>query len=342
MGFPKIRMRRLRSSKSMRRLVCETTLSIDDFVYPLFVRAGKGLKEPIKSMTNCFHFSPDTVAKEAAEVAMLGIPAVLLFGLPSKKDEIGSEAWAEDGVVQLSIKQIKEKVPQLLVITDVCLCAYTSHGHCGVIKKGTGAKEYKSIIDNDATCELLSKVALSHAQAGADIVAPSDMMDGRVRYIREALEENGFYDVAIMSYAAKFASAFYGPFRDAAESAPAPAFAGTSLGDRKSYQMDPANSRQALSEIALDIEEGADIVMIKPALAYLDIIHQAKKRFDCPIAAYNVSGEYMMVNSASTNGLLDKESTMMEVLYSIKRAGADITITYFAKEAAKAIHKSAH
>ncbi len=324
MGFPKIRMRRLRSSRSMRRLIRESNLSVDDLVYPLFVKNGKGLKEPIKSMTGCFHFSPDTIAKEAAEVAALGIPAVLLFGLPGKKDELGSEAWAEDGVVQHSIKEIKKATPELLVITDVCLCAYTEHGHCGVIKNNK--------IDNDATCELLAKVALSHAQAGADIVAPSDMMDGRVRYIREALEENNFHDVAIMSYAAKYASAFYGPFRDAAESAPA-------FGDRRSYQMDPANSNQAMAEIALDIEEGADIVMVKPALAYLDIIYRARQRFDCPIAAYNVSGEYMMVNSAAGEGLVDKEATMMEVLTAIKRAGADILITYFAKDAAKKISR---
>jgi len=320
MVFPKIRMRRLRSSESMRRLVRETTLSVDNLVYPLFVREGKNLKKPIKSLSGCFHFSPDTIAAEAAEVASLGIPAVLLFGLPGRKDDIGSEAWAEDGVVQRSIKEIKKCVPQLLIITDICLCEYTSHGHCGVVKDGK--------IDNDATCELLAKVALSHAQAGADIVAPSDMMDGRVRYIREALEENGFHDVAIMSYAAKYASAFYGPFRDAAESAP-------SFGDRKSYQMDPANVRQAMAEIALDIEEGADIVMIKPALCYLDVIYRARQRFDCPIAAYNVSGEYMMVNTAAEKGLLDKDATMMEMLYSIKRAGANIIITYFAKDFAK-------
>jgi len=323
----------------MRRLVRQTSLSIDDFVYPLFVREGKSLKEPIKSMTDCFHFSPDTIAAEAAEVAALGIPAVLLFGLPGKKDDIGSEAWAEDGVVQRSIKEIKNAVPQLLVITDVCLCAYTSHGHCGVIKKSIRAQEHKSIVDNDATCELLAKVALSHAQAGANIVAPSDMMDGRVKYIREALEENGFHEVAIMSYAAKYASAFYGPFRGAAESTPAPAFAGTSLADRKSYQMDPANSDQAMAEIALDIEEDADMVMVKPALAYLDIIYRARQRFDCPIAAYNVSGEYMMVDSASRAGLMDRNAAMMEILYSIKRAGADIIITYFAKEAAKLLTK---
>jgi porphobilinogen synthase len=304
----------------MRRLVRETILSVDNLVYPLFVREGKNIKEPIKSMTDCFHFSPDTVADEAAQVASLGIPAVLLFGLPKNKDEMGSLAWAEDGVVQRAIKEIKKRVPELLVITDICLCEYTSHGHCGIIKDGK--------IDNDSTCELLAKVALSHAQAGADIVAPSDMMDGRVRYIREALEENGFHDVAIMSYSAKYASAFYGPFRDAAESAPA-------FGDRKSYQMDVANARQALAEIALDIEEGADIVMVKPALCFLDVIYRAKQRFDCPIAAYNVSGEYMMLNSAAQAGLLDKESAMLEVLYSIKRAGADIIITYFAKAAAK-------
>jgi porphobilinogen synthase len=338
----------------MRRLVRETALSIDDLVYPLFVRYGSALKEPIKSMTGCFHFSPDTVADEAVEVASLGIPAVLLFGLPKKKDDTGSEAWAEDGVVQRSIKAIKKRVPELLVITDVCLCAYTSHGHCGVMKKrlttengeNTEMNEIKKNtcsavsassaviefgkIDNDATCELLAKVALSHAQAGADIVAPSDMMDGRVRYIREALEENGFYDVAIMSYAAKYASAFYGPFRDAAECAPA-------FGDRKTYQMDPPNARQAMQEIALDIEEGADIVMVKPALCYLDIIYRARQRFDCPIAAYNVSGEYMMLNCAAEKGLLDKTAAMLEMLTSIKRAGADIIITYYAKEAARLI-----
>jgi len=322
MGFPKIRMRRLRKSDAMRRLLRETSLSTDDLVYPLFVKQGEGLKEPIKSMTGCFHFSPDTVAGEAAEVAALGIPAVLIFGLPGKKDKTGSQAWPENGVVQRSIKEIKKAAPDLLVITDVCLCAYTDHGHCGVVKDGR--------IDNDATCELLAKVALSHAQAGADIVAPSDMMDGRVRYIREALEENGFEDTAIMAYSAKFASAFYGPFRDAAESAPA-------FGDRKTYQMDPANARQAMAEIALDIEEGADIVMVKPALCYLDIIYQARQRFDCPIAAYNVSGGYMMLNTAAEAGLLDKEPAMMEMLYSIKRAGADIIITYFAKEVASLV-----
>ncbi|MCJ7729523.1 MAG: porphobilinogen synthase, partial [Sedimentisphaerales bacterium] len=251
----------------MRRLLRETNLSVSNLVYPLFVRQGEGLKEPIKSITGCFHFSPDTVVEEAKEVFNLGIPAVLLFGLPNKKDKTGSEAWSEKGAVQQAVREIKKTVPDLLVITDVCLCAYTDHGHCGVIKACPERSRGNGKVDNDATCELLAKVALSHAQAGADIVAPSDMMDGRVRYIREALEANGFEETAIMAYSAKFASAFYGPFRDAAESAPA-------FGDRKTYQMDPANSRQALAEIALDIEEGADIVMVKPALCFLDIIYR--------------------------------------------------------------------
>jgi len=320
MSYPKIRMRRLRKSEAMRRLVRETAVSSDNLVYPLFVKQGKGLKEPIRSMSNCFHFSPDTIAAEAKEVFSLGIPAVLLFGLPSKKDSTGSEAWSENGAVQQAVREIKDAVPELLVITDICLCEYTDHGHCGVIKDGK--------IENDASCELLAKVALSHAQAGCDIVAPSDMMDGRIKFIREALEENGFHDTVIMSYAAKFASAFYGPFRDAAESAPA-------FGNRKTYQMDPADARQALAEIALDIEEGADIVMVKPALLFLDIIAKARQRFDTPIAAYNVSGEYMMLNCAAEKGLLDRTAAIIEMLTSIKRAGADIIITYFAKEFAK-------
>jgi porphobilinogen synthase len=324
MGFPDIRMRRLRTSATMRRMVRETVLSVNDFIYPLFVRAGTGLKKPIPSMTDCFHVSPDRIADEAAEAADLGIPAVLLFGLPAHKDERGSEAWAENGVVQEAIRQIKKRIGDLLVVTDVCLCEYTSTGHCGVIKDGK--------VDNDATLELLAKMALSHAQAGADMVAPSDMMDGRVRVIRQALECNGFDNVAILSYAAKFASAFYGPFRDAAESAPA-------FGDRKSYQMDPANVREALREIELDIEEGADMVMVKPALSYLDVIRRARERFDCPIAAYNVSGEYMMLNAAADAGLLDRDACMMEVLASIKRAGADIILTYFAKKAAEKLRK---
>ena len=320
MIFPEIRMRRLRSGETMRRLVRETSLSVDDMVYPLFVRPGEDVKAPIASMTGCFHFSPDTIAAEAAEVADLGIPAVLLFGLPSRKDETGSQAWAEDGAVQQGVVEIKKAVPGLLVITDVCLCAYTESAHCGVVKDDK--------IDNDATCKLLAKTALSHAQAGADIVAPSDMMDGRVGCIRQTLEENGFNETAIMAYSAKYASAFYGPFRDVADSTPA-------FGDRRTYQMDPANGNQAMQEIEQDIAEGADIVMVKPALAFLDIIYRAGERFDCPIAAYNVSGEYMMLNTAAEAGLLDKKAAMMEVLYSIKRAGADIIITYFAKEAAK-------
>jgi len=304
----------------MRRMVRETSLSANDLIYPLFVRAGEGLKKPIASMADCFHYSADRIADEAEEAAGLGIPAVLLFGLPEKKDEKGSEAWSENGPVQEATRQIKKRVPDLLVVTDVCLCEYTSTGHCGVIKDGK--------VDNDATLELLAKMALSHAQAGADIVAPSDMMDGRVRAIRQVLECNGFDGVAIMSYAAKFASSFYGPFRDAAESAPA-------FGDRKSYQMDPANAREAMREIELDIEEGADIVMVKPALSFLDVIHRARERFDCPLAAYNVSGEYMMVHAAADAGLLDRDAAMMEVLTSIKRAGADMILTYFAKAAAK-------
>jgi porphobilinogen synthase len=327
-------------------MVRETSLSVNDLVYPLFIRAGEGLKTPIPSMTDCFHFSPDLIADEAAEIASLGIPAVLLFGLPKKKDEQGSEAWSEDGPVQQAIREIKKRTPDLLVITDVCLCEYTSTGHCGIIKEGTGSHRgmgFQSMsrrqdagaagasgpkVDNDATLELLAKMALSHAQAGADIVAPSDMMDGRVRAIRDVLERNGFKDVAILSYAAKFASAFYGPFRDAAESAPA-------FGDRKTYQMDPANPREAIREIELDIGEGADMVMVKPALPYLDVIRRARERFDCPLAAYNVSGEYMMLNAAADAGLIDRDNAMMEVLTSIKRAGADIILTYFAKKAAK-------
>lgn len=320
MGFPEIRMRRLRSSKTMRRMVRETSLSVDDLIYPLFVKHGNGVKEPVKSLKGSFYFSPDTIADEAKKIASLGIPAILLFGIADKKDENGSQAWAEDGAVQLAVREIKNAVPQLLVVTDVCLCAYTRSGHCGVTKDGR--------IENDLTCELLSKVALSHVQAGADIVAPSDMMDGRVSYIRQALEENGFNNVAIMSYAAKYASAFYGPFRDAADTAPV-------FGDRRGYQMDPANSDQAVDEVALDIEEGADIVMVKPALCYLDIIQRVRANFDCPVAAYLVSGEYMMLHAAADAGFLERERGMMEAHYAIKRAGAGIIITYFAKELAK-------
>lgn len=324
MGFPGTRLRRLRRNETIRRMVGETRLCVDDLVYPLFVCGGQQVKKPVSSLQGCFHFSADTVAEEAAEVAGLGIPAVLLFGLPEKKDDVGSEAWAEDGVVQRAVRGIKKRTSGLVVITDVCLCEYTEHGHCGVIKDGR--------VDNDATCEALAKVALSHAQAGADMVAPSDMMDGRVGVIRKVLERNGFSETAIMAYSAKFASAYYGPFRDAAECAPA-------FSDRRSYQMDPANGDEAMREIQLDIEEGADIVMVKPALCYLDIIYRAKQRFGVPIAAYNVSGEYMMLNSAAEQGLVEREAGILEMLGSIKRAGADIIITYFAKTAAKLLRK---
>jgi len=322
MGFPLTRLRRLRAGDTSRRLVRETALSADDLVLPLFACAGDGVSKPIETMEGCFHFSPDRVAAEAAEAADLGIPAVLLFGLPERKDESGSAAWAEDGVVQDAVRRIKKQVPGLLVATDVCLCAYTESGHCGLVKDGQ--------IDNDPTCRLLSKVALSHAQAGADIVAPSDMMDGRVEAVRQCLEQNDFHNTAVMAYSAKYASAFYGPFREAADSAPA-------FGDRRSYQMDPANVREAMREIALDIKEGADIVMVKPALCYLDVIRLARERFDVPLAAYSVSGEYMMIKAAAKAGCLDADAAMLEALGSIKRAGADIIITYFAKRAAALI-----
>ena len=324
MAFPVTRLRRLRSSEKMRRFVRQTRLSVNDFVYPLFTCPGEKVKAPIPSMNDCFHYSPDIIAAEAKEAASLGIPAVLLFGIPSGKDAQGSQAWDQDSPVCRSIREIKNAVPEMIVITDVCLCAYTDHGHCGLIKD---AKR-----DNDPTCDLLAKMALAHAKAGADIVAPSDMMDGRVGVIRTVLDENDLADTAIMSYAAKYASAYYGPFRDAVHSAP-------SQGDRKSYQMDPANSDEAMREIELDIAEGADIVMVKPALPYLDIICRAKQRFDLPIAAYNVSGEYMMLNAAADAKLVDADDVMLETLVSIKRAGADIIITYFAKKAALLLKK---
>ncbi len=301
-------------------MVRETTLTPQDFIYPLFVVPGKKVKNPISSMPDCFHESIDEAVKTAKEVFSLGIPAIILFGIPDHKDEKASSAYDEKGIVQRAVKAIKDALPDLIVITDVCLCEYTSHGHCGIIKNGK--------VDNDSTLEILALEALSHAQAGADIVAPSDMMDGRVGKIRKALDEEGFTDVIILSYAAKYASAFYGPFREAAQSAPA-------FGDRRSYQMDPANRREALKEVALDIEEGADIVMVKPALAYLDIISDVKKNFNVPVAAYNVSGEYSMVKAASQLGWLNEEAVMMEILTSIKRAGADLILTYFAKKAAK-------
>ena len=304
----------------MRRLVRETELSVNDFIYPMFVVHGSGVRQEIPAMPGCFHLSVDELCKEAAEVRDLGIPGILLFGLPKSKDEIGSEAYAPDGIVQQAVKAVKSAASDLLVITDVCLCEYTSHGHCGIVQDGR--------ILNDPTLQLLAKIAVSHAQAGADIVAPSDMMDARVDAIRRALDENGFANTAIMSYAAKYASAFYGPFREAAECAP-------QFGDRRTYQMDPANAREALKEVALDIEEGADIVMVKPALAYLDIIRRVKDATDVPVAAFNVSGEYSMVKAAAQNGWIDEQRAVMEILTSIKRAGADIILTYHAKDAAR-------
>ena len=320
MFFPKYRPRRLRRGEIIRSMVRETSLSAHDFIYPFFVVPGSGVRNPIGSMPGVFQLSVDELAKDAAEVKDLGIPAVLLFGIPEAKDEVGSGAYAQDGIVQRATQALKEKVSDLLVVTDVCMCEYTSHGHCGVIKDGD--------VDNDATLELLARTALSHAEAGADMVAPSDMMDGRVGAIRETLDESGFTDISIMAYAAKYASSFYGPFRDAAESAP-------QFGDRYSYQMDPANSKEAMREISLDIEEGADIIMVKPALSYLDVIRRASIEFDLPLAAYNVSGEYSMIKAAGEKGWLDGERVMMEVLTSIKRAGADIIITYFAKDAVR-------
>ncbi|MBI4774005.1 MAG: porphobilinogen synthase [Deltaproteobacteria bacterium] len=319
MMFPEMRLRRLRRTPTLRRMVRETRLSPDDFIYPLFVAPGKGRREPINAMPGMFHLSVDLLGKEAQAVWDLGIPAVILFGLPESKDSLGSGAYAKDGIIQRAVKEIKHRVPDLCVITDVCLCEYTDHGHCGVVEKGT--------VLNDPTLELLAKTALSHARAGADMIAPSDMMDGRVAEIRDALDEDGFDMIPIMSYAAKYASGYYGPFREAAESAP-------KFGDRRSYQMDPANALEAIREITLDVEEGADIVMIKPALAYLDILSRARDEFDLPLAAYNVSGEYSMILAAAEKGWIDKDLVMMETLIAIKRAGADLILTYFAKDAA--------
>ena len=322
MYFPDYRPRRLRKNENFRRMVRETLLSVDDMVYPLFVVEGKGVKKPISSMPGNFQMSVDHLVREVEKTKELGIPAVLLFGIPEKKDEVASGAFAQDGIVQRAVRRIKDRTPDILVITDVCLCEYTSHGHCGMMEKGD--------VDNDPTIEVLAETALSHAKAGADMVAPSAMMDGQIGAIREVLDESGYETVPIMAYAAKYASCFYGPFREAAESAP-------QYGDRKSYQMDPANSDEAIREMTLDVEEGADILMVKPALPYLDIIRRAKEEFDLPIAAYNVSGEFSMIKAAANLGWLDGERAMMESLVSIKRAGADIIITYFAQEAAKII-----
>ncbi|MFO8164847.1 MAG: porphobilinogen synthase [Thermodesulfobacteriota bacterium] len=315
-----IRPRRLRRTSSIRRMVQETIVRIDDLIFPIFVKHGKGEREPIPSMVGQYHLSVDELVKEAQEVWSLGIPGIILFGLPRMKDKMGSEAYAKDGIVQKAIAEVKERVPELLVLTDVCLCQYTDHGHCGIIENGC--------IDNDSTLDILSRVAISHAEAGADFVAPSDMMDGRVRAIREALETSGFKDTGILSYAVKYASSFYGPFREAADSKP-------QFGDRKSYQMDPANAREAIKEVLLDIEEGADIIMVKPALPYLDIISQVRANSHLPLAAYNVSGEYAMVKAADQKGWIDGKEVMIEMLLSIKRAGADLILTYFAKDAAK-------
>jgi porphobilinogen synthase len=323
-GFSVTRLRRLRKTAALRGMFRETSLLTTDFIYPLFVVEGDNVKNEISSMPAQYQLSVDNVLRECEELQKLGIGSVILFGIPNEKDEVGSGAYADDGVIQKAIRAIKQRFPDLIVVTDVCLCEYTSHGHCGVVEDG--------YVSNDKTLDLLVKEAVSHAQSGADIIAPSDMMDGRVGAIRSALDSNGFSDTPIMAYSAKYSSGFYGPFREAAESTP-------QFGDRKTYQMDFGNSDEALREIALDIREGADIVMVKPALSYLDVIRRAKEKFNMPIAAYNVSGEYSMIKAAAERGWLDGEKVMMEVLTSIKRAGADVIITYFAKEAATLLRR---
>ncbi len=326
MQFPKYRPRRLRSNKLIRDLVRENHLSVKDLIMPLFVRPGNGIKNEISSMPGNYQFSVDTLVEEVKELASLGIPGIILFGIPSSKDELGTEAYADDGIIQKAVRAIKKNVSDILVITDVCMCEYTNHGHCGFIKKDEKTGEH--LIDNDETLKLLTKEALSHAEAGVDMVAPSDMMDGRVGAIRDILDDNGYDNIPIMSYAAKYASAYYGPFRDAAESPP-------SFGDRRTYQMDTPNSEEAIREVALDIDEGADIIMVKPALPYLDIIRLIKDQFGYPVAAYNVSGEFSMVKAAHEKGWLDEKAVALETLISIKRAGADIILTYWAKDAAR-------
>ena len=314
------RLRRLRMTEPFRTMVRETELSLKDFIYPLFVVPGSRIRKEVRSMPGVFQLSVDQLLRECVDVKTLGIPAVILFGIPERKDDVGSEAYDEHGIVQTAVRSIKKEVPELVVVTDVCLCEYTSHGHCGIVRGNE--------IINDESIELLSREALTHAEAGADMVAPSDMFDGRVQAIRRVLDDNGFQNLPIMSYAAKYASGFYGPFREAAESTP-------KFGDRRSHQMDPANSDEALREVEQDILEGADIVMVKPALSYLDVIRRVKDRFQMTTAAYNVSGEYSMVKAAGRNGWIDEPRVMMEVLTSIKRAGADLILTYFAKDAAK-------
>jgi porphobilinogen synthase len=320
MGFPEYRPRRLRKNENLRRMMRETRVSVDDLIMPLFVVPGAGVTKPVASMPGIAQRSIDRTVDECKEIRDLGIPAVILFGIPDKKDSAGSGAYSENGIIQRALRALKEAVPGLVLITDVCLCEYTDHGHCGVVVEGD--------VDNDSTLDLLGKEALSHVKAGADMVAPSDMMDGRIGTIRECLDEEGFEHIPIMAYAAKFASGFYGPFRDAAESAP-------QFGDRGSYQMDPPNGDEALREVQLDIDEGADIVMVKPALPYLDLIWRVKETFGYPVAAYNVSGEYAMIKAAAQNGWLDEERVMMEMLVAIRRAGADMILTYFAKDAAR-------
>ena len=315
------RMRRLRRSDTLRAMVRETRLAPTDFIYPIFVTHGRDVRDPIPSMPGQSRLSVDQLAREAAELSSLDIPAILLFGLPASKDAQGSEAWAADGIIQQAVRELKDADPDLVVITDVCLCEYTDHGHCGLV-------DDQGRVINDASVELLAQTALSQAEAGADIIAPSDMMDGRIGVIREALDESGFEELTLLSYAAKFASAFYGPFRDAADSAPA-------FGDRRAYQMDPANGREALRAIERDLAEGADMVMVKPALAWLDVVRDARQRFDVPLAAYNVSGEYSMVKAAAANGWIDEERIVLETLTGIRRAGADLILTYHAKDAAR-------
>ncbi|MFV9646464.1 MAG: porphobilinogen synthase [Desulfobacterales bacterium] len=324
MLFPDYRPRRLRQNEAFRRMVRETTLSIDDLIFPLFVIDGTGVKNPIQSMPGHYQLSIDNLIKTANNAYKLGIPAIMLFGIPKSKDPLATSAYAKNGIVQKAISALKNKIPELLVISDVCLCQYTDHGHCGIVEG--------NIIDNDATLDLLARTALSHARAGADMVAPSDMMDGRVAEIRNILDENSFSNIPIMSYSAKYCSAYYGPFRQAADSAP-------KFGDRRTYQMDPANAIEAIREVTMDIEEGADIIMIKPALPYLDIICRIRDEIDLPVAAYNVSGEYAMIKAADERGWIDGKKVMMETLTSIKRAGADMILTYFAIEAAKELIK---
>lgn len=323
--FPKVRLRRLRINPAIRKILTQTKLSIDDLIMPVFVIYGKNKKIPVKSMPGIFQLSIDNLLKEVKEIFNLGIKSIIIFGIPQKKDELGSDAYNKNGIIQKTVRVIKEKFPDIVVITDLCFCEYTSHGHCGIIKWGR-----KGIwqLDNDTTLDIIAKTAISQAQSGSDIIAPSGMIDGQVKTIRQALDEEGFKDKLILSYSAKYASAFYGPFRDAASSAP-------QFGDRLSYQMNPANSNEALREIELDIKEGADMVMVKPALSYLDIVRLAKEKFNIPLVAYNVSGEYSMVKASASKGFLDEKKIVLEILTSIKRAGADLIISYHSKEVVK-------